>query len=63
MHFCYEFLGKSINMDVNTAKEIFESTKYGKESLLNLISRKFISPYGITIKVDTIDYQIEINQR
>ena len=59
MHFCYGSLGRSSNMDVATAKEIFESRKYGT-SLLDVLSRNLTSPYSISVKEDAIDYQIEI---
>lgn len=59
MHYCYDLLGENRSMSIKAAEEIFELTKYG-ESLTNLLSRKFISPYTIVIKKND-GYKIEIH--
>lgn len=60
LHFSYGALGKRANMDVATAKGIFESKKYG-EALIDYLSRKIRSPYTISVKEDAINYQVEIH--
>lgn len=47
MHYCYDIVGGDCWMDSLTAKEIFETTKYGDKILVDLFKEKFPLPFNI----------------
>lgn len=47
MHCCYELIDNDCSMDCKTAKDIFETSKYGDKILIDLFRKYFPPPFQI----------------